>query len=146
MRPSMSNPSEREFLMTSSGNSSNVINTPGSLNSVTPRTRNSTPNMLLPQPAPPHTSVGRPFGNPPSVISSRPLIPVGDFGKEIRFFVIAFFRIISSGSEIKYKMGHPAHSYNRAFTPWMFDSNSAFARKPPKSFYQNHLKDTIPSA
>jgi hypothetical protein len=33
----------------------------------------------LPEPGPPHTSVGRPCGNPPYVTSSSPLIPVGDF-------------------------------------------------------------------
>lgn len=33
-------------------------------------------NMVLPQPGPPHTIVGRPFGTPPPVISSKPAIPV----------------------------------------------------------------------
>src|SRR5687768_15854762 len=33
-------------------------------------------NRVLPQPAAPQTSVGRPAGRPPSVISSRPSIPV----------------------------------------------------------------------
>jgi hypothetical protein len=36
----------------------------------------------MPQPAPPHTSVGRPRGNPPPVISSRPWMPVGHLGKQ----------------------------------------------------------------
>jgi hypothetical protein len=35
------------------------------------------PSSVLPQPAPPQTSVGRPAGNPPPVISSNPLMPVG---------------------------------------------------------------------
>src|SRR5689334_191082 len=35
---------------------------------------------VLPQPAPPHTRVGRPRGSPPLVISSSPGIPVGAFG------------------------------------------------------------------
>src|SRR5690242_11159550 len=34
---------------------------------------------VLPQPAPPHTRVGRPRGSPPWVISSSPGIPVGAF-------------------------------------------------------------------
>src|SRR3954468_10649658 len=38
-------------------------------------------NSVLPQPALPHTSVGRPRGNPPSVTSSRPSMPVGVFGR-----------------------------------------------------------------
>ena len=52
---------------------------PGSPNCCTPRTRNSIPNSVLPEPAPPVTSVVRPFGRPPKVISSNPAIPVGDF-------------------------------------------------------------------
>jgi hypothetical protein len=39
-------------------------------------------SSVLPQPALPHTNVGRPRGNPPSVISSRPVIPVGVLGKQ----------------------------------------------------------------
>ena len=35
-------------------------------------------NSVLPQPAAPHSSVGRPRGNPPDVTSSRPVMPVGD--------------------------------------------------------------------
>src|SRR5271169_2560263 len=57
------------------------MNTPGSPNTTAPRTRNSAANSVLPQPAPPHTSVGRPRGNPPPVISSRPWMPVGHLGK-----------------------------------------------------------------
>jgi hypothetical protein len=37
-------------------------------------------SKVLPQPGPPHISVGLPVGNPPSRISSRPCIPVGDLG------------------------------------------------------------------
>ena len=40
-------------------------------------------NSVLPQPAAPHSSVGRPVGRPPSVTSSRPLIPVGTFGSRV---------------------------------------------------------------
>jgi hypothetical protein len=36
-------------------------------------------NMILPVPEPPVTSEARPLGRPPRVISSNPLIPVGDF-------------------------------------------------------------------
>jgi hypothetical protein len=36
-------------------------------------------NMVLPQPGPPQTMVGRPAGRPPPVISSKPAIPVGAF-------------------------------------------------------------------
>ena len=41
-----------------------------------PLTRNVMPNRVLPQPAAPQMSVGRPAGRPPSVISSRPSMPV----------------------------------------------------------------------
>src|SRR5688500_9237729 len=46
-----------------------------------PRTRKCKPNNVLPQPAPPQRSVGRPAGNPPPVISSSPGMPVGVFFK-----------------------------------------------------------------
>jgi hypothetical protein len=36
-------------------------------------------NSVLPQPVPPHISVGRPRGRPPPVIASRPWMPVGHF-------------------------------------------------------------------
>ena len=35
------------------------------------------PSSVLPEPGPPQTSVGRPAGRPPWVISSRPAMPVG---------------------------------------------------------------------
>src|SRR5579871_529855 len=44
-----------------------------------PRTRNSIAVTVLPQPALPHNSVGRPRGRPPSVIWSSPIMPVGHF-------------------------------------------------------------------
>ena len=72
--------------------SSNAMKTPGSPYSMAPCTRNSIASNVLPQPAPPQTSVGRPAGNPPPVISSSPRIPVGDFrkvfrsGGDLRFF------------------------------------------------------------
>ena len=57
--------------------SSKDMKTPGSRNSVAPRTRNSMASRVLPQPAPPQTRVGRPLGRPPPVISSSPWMPVG---------------------------------------------------------------------
>src|SRR5580704_13427060 len=56
--------------------------------------RNSIPSMVLPQPGPPQTIVVRPRGNPPPLISSSPLIPVGAFGNE--FSLGSPFRGISS--------------------------------------------------
>src|ERR1700730_12229547 len=75
----MSKPSEATFLAMSWGVSSKAIRTPGSLYSRTPRTRNSIPSMVLPQPGPPQMIVVRPLGRPPPLISSSPRIPVGDF-------------------------------------------------------------------
>src|SRR5258708_33281479 len=63
------------------GVSSKAIRTPGSLYSRAPRTRNSIPSMVLPQPGPPQTMVVRPLGRPPPVISSSPGMPVGDFSR-----------------------------------------------------------------
>src|SRR5260221_6717342 len=74
-----SNPREATFFASSSSVSSKAINTPGSWYLVAPRTRNSAAKRVLPQPAPPQTSVGRSFGIPPPVIASRPWIPVGAF-------------------------------------------------------------------
>ena len=59
--------------------SSNDMKTPGAPRSRAPRTRNSAASSVLPVPGPPHTSVVRPSGSPPPVISSRPRIPVGAF-------------------------------------------------------------------
>src|SRR5262245_7661238 len=76
------------------------MNTPGSPNSVTPRTRNSMASRVLPQPALPQTSVGRPRGNPPPVISSSPWMPVAAFGSERVFglwFSVAL--LINSSAE-----------------------------------------------
>src|SRR3954449_7532791 len=56
------------------------MNTPGSSNCVTPFTRNVSAKSVLPQPAAPHTSDGRPVGRPPKVIASKPVIPVGALG------------------------------------------------------------------
>ena len=42
-----------------------------------PLTRKLMPSRVLPEPGPPQTSVGRPAGRPPWVISSRPGMPVG---------------------------------------------------------------------
>src|ERR1700730_4992839 len=73
------NPSDSTLRLISSPVSSKVIKTPGSPNSVAPRTRNSMANMVFPQPGPPHTMVGRPAGRPPPLISSKPAIPLGAF-------------------------------------------------------------------
>ncbi len=69
---SRSKPSERTFCVSSSAVSSKAMKTPGSSNSVAPRTRNSMPSNVLPQPALPQTKVGLPCGRPPPVISSSP--------------------------------------------------------------------------
>ena len=82
-RAATSNPSEATLAASSSAVSSNERQTPGSSNSVAPRTRNSIPSRVLPQPAPPQTRVGRPRGRPPKVISSSPWMPVGHFGSAI---------------------------------------------------------------
>ena len=74
-------PRDATFVTNSSVRSSNAIKTPGSLNSVAPRIINSRDNNVFPLPASPHTRVGRLAGNPPPVISSSPVIPVGVFGR-----------------------------------------------------------------
>src|SRR6185369_2254973 len=61
------------------------MNTPGSLNCVAPRTRNSMAKSVLPAPALPQIRVGRPLGKPPRVISSNPGIPVGSFCRAVGF-------------------------------------------------------------
>src|ERR1017187_1396766 len=81
--PARSNPSDATLAFNSFSVSSKDMNTPGSSNCVAPRTRNSAASSVLPHPAPPHTSVGRPRGNPPPVISSRPWMPVGHLGKRV---------------------------------------------------------------
>src|ERR1022692_1207933 len=88
---SRSNPSEATFLVRSGIDSSNDMNTPGSPNWVAPRTRNSSPNSVFPEPAPPLTRVGRPRGNPPPVISSKPWMPVDAFGSVLEDGWLAFF-------------------------------------------------------
>jgi hypothetical protein len=40
-------------------------------------------NSVLPEPAAPVTSVGRPCGSPPWVISSKPVIPVGTLASDL---------------------------------------------------------------
>src|SRR5664279_4294498 len=74
-----SNPSDDTFVANSSADSSKDSRTPGSPNFCAPQARNSSPNRVLPDPAPPVTSVARPRGRPPRVISSKPSIPVGAF-------------------------------------------------------------------
>jgi len=80
-RPAKLKPSDATLLFNSASVSSKDMNTPGSPNCTAPRTRNSAANSVLPQPGPPQTSVGRPRGNPPPVISSRPWMPVGHLGR-----------------------------------------------------------------
>src|SRR5271156_1853636 len=81
--PARSKPSEATLAFNSASVSSKDMKTPGSSNCTAPRMRNSAASSVLPQPAPPQTSVGRPRGSPPPVISSRPWIPVGHLGKRV---------------------------------------------------------------
>jgi hypothetical protein len=74
------NPSDATSLAISSSFSSNVMSTPGSSKWRAPFTRKVSASKVLPDPGPPQTSVGRPVGRPPRVISSRPRIPVRVFG------------------------------------------------------------------
>ena len=62
--PARSKPSEATFSVRSAADSSNASRTPGSSNSWAPRTRNSSPNSVLPEPGPPVTRVARPRGQP----------------------------------------------------------------------------------
>ena len=63
-----------------------------------PRTRNSRPRTVLPHPARPLTSVGRPRGRPPCVSSSSPAIPVGAFDRLcVRRDLRALFALSASG-------------------------------------------------
>src|SRR5690349_18843367 len=55
---------------------------PGSPCSTAPRTRKVIAKSVLPQPAPPAMSVGRPLGSPPPVMESSPSMPLGRFRKE----------------------------------------------------------------
>src|ERR1700722_10734182 len=61
------------------GLSSKATNMPGSLKSRAPCTRNCSAKMVLPDPAPPASSVDRPWGKPPPVSSSNPTMPLGVF-------------------------------------------------------------------
>ena len=79
---STSNPSEATLAASSASLSSKDMKTPGSPCSTAPRIRNSIAKSVFPHPGPPHTSVGRPRGRPPPVISSRPRTPEGAFGME----------------------------------------------------------------
>ena len=51
-------------------------------------------SRVLPQPVPPQTRVGRPWGSPPPVISSSPLIPVGHFNNCLLSSLCSFFSAI----------------------------------------------------
>ena len=81
---SRSKPSDATLVTRSSCASSKASITPGSPKSRAPRTRNSMPNMVFPEPAAPATRVGRPRGRPPLVISSKPMMPVGAFSRPAR--------------------------------------------------------------
>jgi hypothetical protein len=80
-----SNPMDATFSTSSCTFSSNEMKTPGSPNSVIPRNRNSIASSVLPHPAGPHTSVGRPCGSPPPVTSSSPLMPVAALRRAASF-------------------------------------------------------------
>src|SRR6195952_5837492 len=77
-------PSDATLAARSSARSSKLMNTPGSLNLTTPFTRKVAPNRVLPLPAAPQISVGRPVGKPPKVMASKPEMPVGVFGSKVR--------------------------------------------------------------
>ena len=85
------------FCASSSAVSSKAMKTPGSPNCVAPRTRNSIAKSVLPQPALPQISVGRPRGSPPPVISSSPWMPTGALGSERVGVRFADFVMISNG-------------------------------------------------
>src|SRR5580698_9448428 len=68
--------------MRSALDSSKLMKTPGSSNIIAPLTRKLVASSVLPQPGPPQIKVGRPAGSPPRVTASRPLMPVGAFGRE----------------------------------------------------------------
>ena len=76
---SRSKPSEATLVARSLSASSNARRTPGSPKSRAPRTRNSMPKRVFPEPAAPVTNVGRPRGRPPPVMSSKPAMPVAAF-------------------------------------------------------------------
>src|SRR5690242_15564460 len=72
-------PSEAMFCASSSEFSSKEMQRPGSPYSRAPQQRYFIANSVLPDPAPPQTSVFLPEGIPPRVISSKPSVPVGVF-------------------------------------------------------------------
>ena len=74
-----SQPKEITFFRISSGGSSKVINTPGSSFLMIPSERNWTANTVLALPDVPAMRVVRPFGSPPSLIRSKPSMPVSIF-------------------------------------------------------------------
>ncbi len=80
MSDGTSKPRLATFAAISASVSSKLMKTPGSPKSLAPRTMNSMARSVLPHPALPQTSVGRPSGRPPSVISSSPRMPVRHFG------------------------------------------------------------------
>jgi hypothetical protein len=64
---------------------------PGSLKSVAPLIRKSIPKSVFPEPALPETKVVLFFGSPPSVISSKPWMPVGLLSNLLLFGIIFFW-------------------------------------------------------
>src|SRR5579862_5974679 len=98
MRSFRSKPSDVTFAASSSAVSSNERQTPGSSYRLAPCTRNCIPSSVLPHPALPQTRVGRPRGRPPSVISSRPRMPVGHL--RIPFAVLDFVVFSTPGNAL----------------------------------------------
>ncbi len=81
MSDGRSNPREATSPAISSPDSSNVISTPGSPNCSAPLMRKLMARSVLPDPAAPQMSVGRPAGKPPFVISSSPCYSGTRFGQ-----------------------------------------------------------------
>ena len=113
-RPGRSRASGRSAA-SSSAVSSKAMNTPGSPNSMAPRTRNSIASSVLPQPAPPQTSVGRPRGKPPPVISSSPWMPVGALGS---FAVLPLPLVLDIGLPQKRGAFGVYHAANERLSPF----------------------------
>ena len=78
------------------------------------------PKRVFPHPALPHTSVGRPRGSPPRVISSNPSIPVGDLAKEAGFEIgVALFLLGIASHHILFPIHIP-----RLFSKFGFEAIS----------------------
>jgi hypothetical protein len=97
-------PNVSAFATIRARDSSNATKIPGSRRVLAASTSVCKAMTVLPEPAPPTSSVARPRGNPPSVSESRPRIPVGAFALSARtdFFRIA---IANPGSGVHRKEG-----------------------------------------